>query len=177
MKATASQILAVLLVVCGCTNDTAPLPESPDSSGAAKAPEADAGRLVFPESVATGDGTVNELVRAAMTACLDNDYDALRALWSATERPLKRRQFDRQWQPVRRITVREVQPMRYAEDDRLLYYVHAGFEFGVGARQPERDVVLLVVLQNEAWRLARAPKSLVRQVRDKNSDDAESHGK
>jgi hypothetical protein len=64
--------------------------------------------------------------------------------------------------------------MRHAEDGRLLFYVDAAIEFGPGVRGAHRDVLFLVVRENEAWRLARAPKSLVESVRGEGADDGES---
>ena len=167
MKAIASPLLLVILAAAGCADERVrPNP--------ANASEKRADRLVFPEAVAADDRAVNQIVRDAMMACLDDDYDRFRGLWSATEEPLKRKQFERQWQPVRRISIRKIQPMRHARNERLLYYVHAGFEFGVGARRPESDAVFLIVRENDTWRLARAPKSLVKQVRQKSTDDEQS---
>lgn len=166
VKAAAWQVLLVVLALGGCADD-------PAKTSRATASGQEPTRLVFPKSAQVDDPSVNEVVRAMMTACIENDYARFRALWSATEQPLKRRQFDRRWQPIRRITIRKVQPMRHADDQRLLYYVHAGFEFGAGAREPKREVVFLMVWQNDAWRLGRAPKSLVKQVLDKNIRDAD----
>lgn len=167
MKAAASPILPIVLAAAGCADDRArPDPVSPADRGAH--------RLVFPQALAADDRTVNQLVRDAMMSCLDDDYDNFRALWSATEQPIKRAQFERHWQPVRRIFIRKIQPMRHAESERLLYYVHAGFEFGVGARRSQGDAVFLIVRENDTWRLARAPKSLTTQVRQKDNDSGQS---
>ncbi len=157
---------ALLLSPAACTHE----PE--DSLPAEKAPPP-AERLVFPESTAAEDPDVNQAIREALKACLEGDYDRFRASWSAAEPPMESRKFHRHWQPVRSIEVREVQPMRHAEDGRLLFYVDAAIEFGPGAREAHRDVLFLVVRESEAWRLARAPKSLVESVRGERAEDGE----
>jgi hypothetical protein len=166
MRPVTTLTLALLIPIGGCEPErkeaTRPEPDEPRAD-----------RLMFPESAAAADPAVNRAVREALIACIDDDYDRFRASWSTAEPPMKRRKFERYWQPVRTIRVRRVQPMRHAQDGRLLYYVDAAIEFGVGAREPRRDVIFLVVRENDTWRLARAPKSLVNQVRGEQGQDAE----
>ena len=167
MRPVTTLTLALLISIGGCK------PER-EEAARTQTTESQADRLMFPESAAAAaDPAVNRAVREALLACIDDDYDRFRASWSTAEPPMKRRKFKRYWQPVRTIHVRRVQSMRHAQDGRLLYYVDAAIEFGVGGREPRRDVIFLVVRENDTWRLARAPKSLVNQVRGEQGQDAE----
>jgi len=128
------------------------------------------GTLDFPVEAASDDPAVNEVVRSSLLACLRGDYNRFRSHWSPTEEPLRRQQFERSWQPIRKIAVATVQPMRHADHGGLLYYVHARLEFGPGAKQTSREVVVLIVREGESWHLARAPKSLVKQLLQTDAD-------
>jgi hypothetical protein len=110
------------------------------------------------------DPTVNEFLRTAMGACARGDYDQFRRLWSAKTEPLTREQFERGWNSAESIAVLAVQPMRHPEDGSLLYYAHARFELAANLPDPRRDVVVLIINEGGAWRLARAPKALTRKV-------------
>lgn len=130
--------------------------------------------VAFPDSARAGDDEVNQFVRTAIESCINGEYEQFRALWSAVEEPLDREQFDRGWRTAQRISIHEIRPMRRPNDGGILYYVHAIVELAPEIRKPKRDVVLLIVRENDAWRLARAPKALVEKVLGNKTHDSES---
>ncbi|MCH7526205.1 MAG: hypothetical protein IID39_02095 [Planctomycetes bacterium] len=121
-------------------------------------------RVDFPDSALVDDPTVNEFLRMAMAACAGGDYDQFRRLWSAKAEPLTREQFERGWNSAESIAVLAVQPMRHPGNGSLLYYAHARFELAANLPDPRREVVVLIIEEEGAWCLARAPKALTRKV-------------
>ncbi len=148
--------LAAGLHHAGCSSEPEIESAGADASLSAK--------IDFPPSARADDDSVNSIVERALQACVRNQYEEFRSLWLATDEPVKKRHYEQKWQPVRHIVVRKVQPMRHAQDDSILYYVDVNLEFGRGSRKGERDIVFLVVKNNETWRLSRAPKSLVQKI-------------
>ena len=132
--------------------------------------------MVFPPSLEVGDATVNDFVRTAIEACASADYDRFRALWGATEEPFTREQFERGWQTARRIEVHALQPMRHPKDGGILYCIHASVELAPQVREPNRDVVLLIVKRGGQWRLARAPDSVRKRVLNEGSTGSDPQG-
>lgn len=127
--------------------------------------------LIFPEALRTADPAVNDFVTAAMTTCAKGDYEAFRLLWSARETPLPREEFDQGWNAARRIEVRGLRKGilpadREAgrENDEAVYALFAEVEFDptlrVGQKQPVREVVLMLTLEQERWRIAKAPRAM-----------------
>lgn len=122
------------------------------------------------------DPTVNGFVRATIEACASADYERFRALWSATEEPLSREQFERGWRTARRIEVHALQPLRHPKDGSILYYIHASVELAPQVREPKREVVLLIVKRDGRWRLARAPDSVRKRVLKEGSTGSDAEG-
>lgn len=125
---------------------------------------ASAAVLDFPERLYVDDASVNDFVRRAMTVCVAGAYDPFRLLWSATDEPISREQFELGWRAVRAIHVRGLRRVRTVAADAPAYALHAQVQLDATALAPEqdaeRDVVLMCVWEHEAWRLAHAPKRI-----------------
>ena len=166
MRRCGTSVILLMAALAGCDRQEKAAPFGPASGEVV-------GTLDFPVSAAAKDPAVNDLVRSALMACLRGDYSRFRSFWSPTEEPPPRQQFERSWQPIRKISVHAVQPMRHTERGDVLYYVHVGIEFGPGAKHASRELVVLVVHEGHTWCLARAPQSLRKEVL-KTDDDVDA---
>jgi hypothetical protein len=165
---------ALALVAIGCRRESdtsAPPAAAPPVLHPAKPPDL----LVFPDSLRVADPAVNDFARQAMETCAAGDYPQFRLLWSVRHEPLSRGEYEKGWQAVQQIRLRALEPVRIAEpapDDPptelppLSYVVLADVTFDPAHRiaraEPNREVVLLIVHEQDAWRLAEAPP-LVRE--------------
>ena len=127
--------------------------------------------LVFPDEVRVEDASVNDFLERAMGDCASGDYDRFRLLWSARQEPLPRDEFEQGWQAVRQIRIHALQRVMLAPDpDHELDQGETVYAFladvaldpmhRAGQREPNREVVLMLILEHEQWRLARAPKPM-----------------
>lgn len=150
---------------------------------AAHKPTADIGAtdinapLIFPDALKVEDESVNEFLTHAMAVCSQGDYSAFRLLWSAREEPLPRDEFRRGWSAVQSIRILHLQPVKLprsseAEDEESLELVYAACaDVQLDAEQlgrqhdPDRRVVLLIVREQDSWRLANPPRELRDWVR------------
>lgn len=159
-----------------------PAPSTPDSprptqpSSAAKPQNL----LVFPIDLRVPDDSVNEFVERAMSACATGEYDSFRRLWSAQRDPLSRGEFEQGWQAVRSIRVRALQRVIIAQaeatdaqsradadrpaEDAAVYVLLTDLsldpQHAAGQAQPTREAALLIVREQDQWRLTRAPKQV-----------------
>jgi len=142
--------------------------------------------LSFPQSLRTDDASVNEFVAHSMRTCANGDYDSFRLLWSAREEPLERREYERGWKAVQEVTIRALERVRLAPDEkrgetesRTVYAVYADVrldpEQTPAQQETERHVVLVVLREHDQWRLAKAPQSLRSWLHDKIRAPDESH--
>ncbi len=131
--------------------------------------------LEFPAELRVQDDAINGMVEKAMSACASGDYNLFRGLWSVREEPLSREEFEEGWKAVREIRIRALQKIRIdmgADNDNrsaepggeVHYVVLASVVFDptlkATQKEPEREVVLLVIPEQGEWRVARAPKSI-----------------
>ncbi len=127
--------------------------------------------LLFPDEVRVADPSVNEFVERAMVGCASGDYDRFRLLWSVREDPLPRDDYLEGWQAVQRIKIRAVKRVMLSPDPKLgrekpeaAYAILADVALDptrpAGRREPNRQVVLTVIREQMAWRLASAPAAL-----------------
>jgi len=170
--------VAVALALGGCREDA----KSPEAS-AGQATKTHPNPLIFSEEHRADDETVNAFVTHAMTVCASGDYDDFRLLWSVREDPLPRQEFERGWQAVKSIRIRDLQrvivaPSDPADDEAIdgasdAYAILANVQLDpdhpAGQRQPDRQVVLLIRREGDRWRLARAPKSVRTWILKRNS--------
>ena len=162
-------MLVLLVPSTGCRR----APEEGAGGGSGdEAPEMKrAGVLVFPEELHVADAAVNEFVERAMSVCGRGDYDGFRLLWSVREEPLPRDEFEEGWHAVETIRVRGLQKARLAREDAadaaeadVVYVILAEVQLDpthrAGKREPKREVVLMLVREDDEWRLAKPPKKM-----------------
>ncbi len=159
---------------------------SDDTNSAAAGRQAETGQqkrkelLVFPDEVRVEDASVNDFLERAMEDCASGDYDKFRLLWSARQEPLPRDEFEQGWQAVRQIRIRALQRVMLAPDpDHELDQGETVYAFladvaldpmhRAGQREPNREVVLMVIREHEQWRLARAPKPMRTWIKEQPS--------
>lgn len=127
--------------------------------------------LRFPADLHMADASVNAFVKEAMLHCASGDYNRFRLLWSAKEEPLSRDDYEQGWQAVQKIAVRALKKVMLAADSKhrgdpsrkvyvLLAEVALDPTHRAGAREPNREVVLMMVREQGAWRLAHPPKAM-----------------
>lgn len=165
--------LPLLGPACKRTDESAPA----GGSGEAPPPPP-AELLVFPDEVRVEDPSVNEFVESAMTACASGDYERFRLLWSVRQEPLPRNEYEEGWQAVQKIEIRALERAflsngtepQLSETEKA-YVILADVSLDptrrAGQREPLREVVLMMVREQDTWRLTRAPKALRNWVRDK----------
>lgn len=144
--------------------------------------------LVFPDELRVADPSVNDFVERAMAGCGSGDYDRFRLLWSVREDPLPRDDYLEGWQAVLRIKIRALEKVMLSPDPKLgrerpeiAYAILADValdpERPAGRREPHRQVVLTVIREQMAWRLAGAPSALrtwiKQRVHQRQSDGVE----
>ena len=127
--------------------------------------------LNFPQELMVADATVNEFVTEAMQTCANGDYDSFRLLWSAREELITKREYERGWRAVLSMDIRALEKVKLAPDaargetePRTVYavFAHVVFDPAQTADQQdvERQVVLVVLREHDAWRLGKAPRGL-----------------
>lgn len=133
--------------------------------------------LVFPDELRVDDPSVNEFVEGAMATCASGDYSRFRLLWSVHQDPLPRDEYEEGWQAVRKIKIRAVEQVLLADQTELdlsgtetAYVIWADVSLDpthrAGQREPRREVILMIIHEQEAWRLTRAPKALRNWVKE-----------
>jgi len=149
------------LLVAGCERETASQEADARSSGKAAAV------VDFPESVHADDPAVNAFVLKAIDACLAEDYDAFRLLWTALEQPLGEQEFRKGFAATRKVAILELAKRRTRADE-IVYVVHCLVEFEPGAvPEPTRDIVMLLRKENDKWRIAKAPSKETQALKAK----------
>lgn len=153
------EFVAVLLAALGigaCERDSQPAAEpsravTPDSP------------VSFPSEVQSDDPAVNEFVRKITHTCVDGDYEEFRLLWAVREDPFPRQEFERGRNALETIRIADLRKMKTLQGE-YLYYIHARIELDDSVPKPARDVVLLIVQEDDRWRLARAPEHLRQKI-------------
>lgn len=164
---TLAAALAGVLVGCRPDSDSTNRDDGSDEVQ----PESARAVLNFPQKLMVADATVNEFVAEAMQTCANGDYDAFRLLWSAREELITKREYERGWRSVLRMEIRALEEVKLAPDPardetepRTVYavFAHVTFDPAQTADQQdaERQVVLVVLREHDAWRLGKAPRGL-----------------
>ncbi len=170
--------LPVAIAVVGCKKgddggDTSQLPTPP--------PDAPERELVsFPDDFTCDDPAVPEFLKSAVKACVDQDYELFRSMWSVKEEPISEKEFIRAWQANPRFQLTDMQQMKTPEGE-IVYAVRAHVSLDPNeVPEPERDVVLLIVNESDKWRLRKAPRKLAKMMKGEseksNETDANSNG-
>ncbi len=114
------------------------------------------------------DEAVNRFVRNAVAAGAAGDYDQYRLLWGIERQPTSRKRFAQLLSAMEHLEVKTLRPVRFRKDgilvpqDQPMYLLHAFLRIKDEAKQrserlQDRDVVLLVVPEQEHWRFEPAP--------------------
>lgn len=166
-------LMTSVAALCSCDRDKPPTGTKGDSKPVAPVPPKNI--LEFPAELRVQDNAINGMVEKAMSACASGDYNLFRGLWSVREEPISKEEFDEGWKAVREIRIRALQKIRIDlgtnNDNRstepggdVHYVVLASVVFDPSLKatqkEPEREVVLLVIPEQGEWRVARAPKSI-----------------
>ena len=157
----------------------------PRSKPVTVAPVARADILEFSDELGVEDESVNNFVRRAMTDCASGDYERFRMLWSAKVDPLPADEYEQGWQAVTRIEIRALQKVLLAAEASeeapqggTAYAVLADVSLDpthpAGKDKPLREVVLLVVSEQDGWRLANPPQAMKRWIRNYAAEMEES---
>lgn len=142
--------------------------------------------LRFPADLHVADASVNAFVKEAMLNCASGDYDRFRLLWSTQEEPLPRGDYEQGWQAVQTITLRALRKVMLAADSkqggdqyRTVYVLLADVALDptqrAGEREPNREVVLMMVQEQGAWRLAHPPKAMRAWIKTQINQNQETH--
>lgn len=164
-------ILASTATLCAgsaCRRD--PDAGNADTSSDGVAPKP-AELLVFPQALRVEEPSVNDFVERAMTVCAAGDYEKFRLLWSVREEPLTRDEYQQGWQAVQEIRIRALAKAMLSPDPRngdkqaetayvILAEVDLDPALRAGRREPTREVVLMMIREHGAWRLAGAPEAM-----------------
>lgn len=164
---TLSAVLSGVLLGCRPDSDSTNRDDGSDEVQ----PESARAVLNFPQELMVADATVNEFVTEAMQTCANGDYDSFRLLWSAREELITKREYERGWRAVLSLDIRALQKVKLAPDPkrgetepRTVYavFAHVTFDPAQTAEQQdvERQVVLVVLREHDAWRLGKAPRGL-----------------
>jgi hypothetical protein len=159
-------MLAAALV--GCERDE-PGPRTPRPTPVRIQP------VVFASDAYSKDPTVNAFVREAIEICIRGDYEAFRLLWSAREEPLTEQEFLRGWRAVQRVTIQQITEMQTPAGE-IVYGVRGQVELDPDeVPEPVRDIVLVLVGENDQWRIRRAPGG-VRKVMNAGREGGRADG-
>ncbi len=162
---------ALLLPVSACRESPSVDAVTPTvGAPAPSAPKPKKEVIVFPERLRVADESVNRFVSHAMETCASGDYDAFRLIWSATQEPMPRREYDEGWQAVQEIRVLTLEKVKLAAEDAgssepttvyaLYVNVKLDPEHPAAQQEPERNVIAMIVREHDNWMLARAPRAM-----------------
>jgi len=170
VRVCVSVIACAVLTVGGCKPSTSQ--ESLSTPSPSPSPDDPAATLVeFAPGFECDEPAVPELLTKAVRACIDQDYEAFRLLWSAREDPISEKEFIRAWRASPKFTLKEMHKMKTPEGE-VFYAVRAFVSLDPNeVPEPERDIVLCVVNESGQWRLKKAPRKLNKLL--KKIDEAE----
>lgn len=182
-------ILCGLLVCCGACDDRTADPE-PDPmelltepiESTEKPPE-----LIFPAAVRTEDASVNTFIDNLLSACAKGQYGLYRLAVASQYDPMAQRHFERAWHAVKQVEIRGVEciytppaaeklaqrPDLREELRHPIYSVHATITLREGFDRPTRELVVLIVKENDEWKLGppASPAIKHRMVGDQSDAD------
>lgn len=128
-------------------------------------------RLVYTDNLHVADSAVNAFINRAMAVCAAGVYSDFRLLWSAGADPMPRDEFEQGWQAVQQIRILAVEKALLEADTEppvaespVVYAIYAEVALDpmhpAARTKPNRWVALMLVREQEQWRLARAPKRM-----------------
>ena len=171
----AGLVAAALANLAGCSKNDGTQTATPSPAGPKLADLVD-----FPVGIRSDDPSVNDFLMEAIRTCVAEDYEAFRLLWSAREEPIAEPRFRRAWRACRKVSVQELKKIKLVRTgdgtkdaqgkmEEIVYVVRGHVRLDPNeVPEPERDIILLLVRENEKWRLATVPRkvkeSLVSEV-------------
>lgn len=157
--------LLCCLVVISCKRDR-------DSTSASDAARADVG-VTWAAGARCLNHEINDFVAHALAVCARGDYEEYRLLWSYDHQPTNRKRFEQIRAAMEQIEIRQVRRLRLRLPDGSLraetqpiYVLHAFVSMSPEAKKrsehriEDRELILQIVYQNEAWRFAPAPREV-----------------
>ncbi|HEY3243059.1 MAG TPA: hypothetical protein VGM03_06875, partial [Phycisphaerae bacterium] len=158
--------ILLLSVTAGCRHER---PNANSANAGARAPTLRTAHrseitIDFPPQLRVADDSVNDFVHNVLATCASGDYDRFRKLWSAREDPFPRDRYERAWRSVRKVTLLQLQARRNARDGQLVYVVHATAELDPSVPKSEREIVVVLIREDEAWRLIKPPKHIRQEI-------------
>ncbi len=141
-------------------------------NGELSAAEGGETEVTFAPRTRVEDESVNAFVEQALRVTTARDYEEFRLLWSATDEPFARRQFDAGWDSgVRKIVIDVLQKMRDPRTNEIFYGMQAQAVLERDRlerrnEKAERQIVLVIRRENGQWRLSHAPDEVRRVVRE-----------
>jgi hypothetical protein len=158
---SAGQAGLLIALLCGvpaipaCRKDREHLPTPPESEAEAV--------LDFPAEIHVEDESVNEFIGQVISICTAGDYEAFRLMWSAKEEPFPRDDFHKAWRSVRRVKVLALRKVM-DEEKNLMYVARANVELDPDIREPHREVIIMMVREDNQWRMRQPPKHVVQAL-------------
>jgi len=174
--------IAALTVGLGCRQ--APDDNQPEPQPEVATPTVE---LVFPDALKVDDTSANAFVERVIQACARGEYDAFRLLWSARDEPLPREEYEEGWQAIQRIEILALQEVLLERGSgaknggrELVYAMVMRVALDPAHRaakdEPERNVVLMLVREHDAWRLSRAPKRVRTWIKERIANQGTTPG-
>lgn len=161
LRTCAVALLGASSFVASACRESNPADVAPTANASTAPPPK---RLVFPDALRVEDDSVNRFVEEAMEICVGGDYEPFRLLWSVEYEPIDRAHFEKHWQSIQRIDVLALEGD--PDPDARRYALCADVVFDPDAlppdhelqNDPRRRVVLLIIHEQDRWRLTRASK-------------------
>lgn len=175
-RSTAVALGLLMLCIGACERNDSASPLSPAATAAIPSePKVYRPRLAFPESLRVDDESVSAFVERALVEVAGGDYELYRLLWSVKDEPSPRNDYEQRWHGVTDIELRGLRRIiltngKGTPGDDPSYALLADFTFDPAdppaQREPLRDVVWVVVKEQENWRLSKPPKAVKRWLRE-----------
>ncbi|MCK4657910.1 MAG: hypothetical protein KAV82_00170 [Phycisphaerae bacterium] len=134
-------------------------------------PVIDESLIDFPPEMHADDPVVNQFVGQVIETCVKGDYEKFRLLWTVREDPFPRQEFQRGWNALQKLRVLALQKMKTSKGQ-YLYSLHVRAEFDDTVPEPQKELVLLIVKEDDQWRLANAPAHHRKKILGSTAEDA-----
>ena len=181
-----AKLIAILLglaAVCTGACEPSELPSSASPTPHGKidiSPAVTTKSYSLPSALRGDDDSMNVFVEQAMDAVVSGDYEPFRLMWSVRNDAMSRVDYEQRWAGLTDVRVRELRRIILVdagetptgiESYALLVDFSHDPATGSRRREPLRDVVWLVVKEQDQWRLAKPPKKVKLWLREQ-ADDA-----
>lgn len=157
--------LLCCLVAMSCRRDR-------ESTGDSDTARSDV-RVTWAAGASCRNDEINDFVAHALAVCARGDYDEYRLLWSYDHQPTNRKRFEQIRKAMERVEIRQVRRLRLRLPDgsmkaetQPVYVLHAFVGMSHAAKErseyriEDRELILQIVYQNDAWRFAPAPQEV-----------------